>query len=224
MKTAKSLMTAIQLDLLSVAEVAKRLGIKEHAIYKALNAGHIACHKAGGMLLFSNDDVARLETFLDERKASGGAGWEPPAGFLTLKQTAGETRLEPDEIKALIAGGYWEGYKEHPGKSGRWFVSQKSVAPYLEHCEKAGFPPVANSPVERRIQGLYERLRATEERIKTLPANSRLPESLYELIAAFEWDAETFSKKHAPHKARIDALYHKAAAFYELAETHDAAA
>ena len=219
MKAAKSLMTAIQLDLSSVAEVAKQLGIKEHAIYQALNVGHITCHKAGGMLLFNNDDVARLETFLGEKKAAG----ETPAGFLTLKQAAKETCLDTGEIKALIAGGYWEGYKQHPGKSGRWLVSQGSVASYLEHCEKAGFPTVANSPAERRIQGLLERVRATEERIKTLPANSRLPERLYELIA-FEWYMETFSKKHAPHKARIDALYHKAVAFYELAETHDAAA
>ena len=158
--------------LYSVAEVAKQRNIEPQIIYTALETRQITCLQAGGMLLFTDGDTANLDAYLENRKAMAKAKQEARAGYMTLKEAIGETGLTERVIKILVEAKHWDGFKEHPGKSGRWLVSKVSVSSYLESRKDAGKSPLESNSVVEQVACLAEMLRVAETRVETPPANT----------------------------------------------------
>ena len=214
MRKQKATAYAVKLPgLYGVAEVAKQRNIDTQVIYTALEAKQIICHQAGGILLFTDGDIVNLDAYLENRNAMAKARLEALAGYMTLKEAIGETGLTERVVKILVDAKYWDGFKEHPGKSGRWLVSKVSVSSYLESRKDAGKSPLESSSVVEQVACLAEMLRVAETRVETPPANNPLLNDLFERIEAFEAQIERQPKRHLPYEVLINGLFYRVLAF-----------
>jgi len=175
MRKQKATAYAVKLPgLYGVAEVATQRGIDTQVIYAALKNKQITCHQAGGILLFTDGDIANRDAYLENRNATAKARLEALADHMTLKEAIGETGLTERVVKILVDAKYWDGFKEHPGKSGRWLVSKVSVSSYLESRKDARKSPLESNSVVEQVACLAEMLRVAETRVETPPANNPL--------------------------------------------------
>jgi len=210
MRKQKATEYAVKIDgLYSVAEVAKQRNIDTQIIYAALETKQITCHQAGGVLLFTDGDIANLDIFLAKRKAMAKAKLEARAGYTTLKEASVKTGLPERIIKILVEAGYWDGFKEHTGKSGIWLVSKVSVSSYPASMGDAGKLALESNPVVEQVACLTEMLRVVE----TLPANTHLLNDLFERLEAFGTRVERQPKRHLQYEVLVNGLFYRMFAF-----------